>query len=62
MLNLLKFEKKSKVTVVYEKGVILKVVFYIKISTLDGFRVNLNRNSLVHLSNNFIYVYTVLKN
>ena len=59
---MLKFEIKSKVTVVYEKGFILKVVFYIKISTLDGFCVILNRNSLVYLGNNFNYAYTVLKN
>ena len=37
-------------------------LLYIKISTLDGFLVILNRNNLVYLSNNFNYAYTVLKN
>ena len=47
---------------VYEKGVILKVVFYVKISSLGGFCVILNRNSLIYLNNNFNYAYTVFKN
>ena len=37
-------------------------IFYIKIRTLDGFCVILNRTSLIYLSNNLYYAYAVLKN
>ena len=60
---MLKFEIKVKGHhSICKRGHPKSSIFYIKISTLDGFCVILNRNSLMYLSNNFNYAYTVLKN